>query len=185
MCKFGNVRSIFKTTFTLSVPSEIIAITRITAQTHCLFILIHSATNRRCFEEVTYGNVTIPKGHDSSSEHGWSSLQSRPLGRSLPRPICSRKVLLPSFGHHFHVTIVLLWQHKIWIENCLFLGTNWWIKFHPTNLKLLCGMSSCDNDIRFTPECWRPFSQTPGSALNKTLTTLYVYLSSVTKKIIK
>ena len=61
MCKFGNVRSILKTTFTLSVPSEIIAITRITAQTHCLFILIHSATNRRCFEEVTYGNVTIPK----------------------------------------------------------------------------------------------------------------------------
>ena len=61
MCKFGNVRSILKTTFTLSVPSEIIAITRITAQTHCLLILIHSATNRRCFEEVTYGNVTIPK----------------------------------------------------------------------------------------------------------------------------
>ena len=126
-----------------------------------------------------------PQRHKSSSEHGWSSLQSRPLGRSLPRPICSRKVLLPSFGHHFHVTIVLLWQHKIWIENCLFLGTNWWIKFHPTNLKLLCGMSSCDNDIRFTPECWRPFSQTPGNALNKTLITLYVYLSSVTKKIIK
>ena len=115
------------------------------------------------------------------------------LGQSIlvTTPYCQCLLPLTNYGDQFQQwTLFTLKQYCL--EGILAKESSprtkdflLWRDLHPTNLKLLCGMSSCDNDIRFTPECWRPFSQTPGNALNKTLTTLYVYLSSVTKKIIK